>query len=553
MSFTPGPGTTYLLTSTQPIPSGTANGVLYLDGSKVVTSGSALQFSGTALTVNLDGTSLVVGTGGASTTAASFRSTTRNQLRFPSGASFEWHEGVNELMRLNSTGLGIGTSSPGAKLEVAAGTGFPTARFTRVGTAAQTGSADIGMSQLGFPGSTNADTILRSSYGFGLQVNSAGSLVTALVADLSGNIGVGATPSAWSGLAPALQVQRASIITSSASAVDTYFSSNAFYDGNWKYILSAPATQYMQNVSGDHRWRVAPSGTAGNTITFTQAMTLDTSGRLLIGAASSFSSAAKLQVQDNISLETNGTGGKLEFFSYGTARGRISTPATAGHLDVAATSILSFGTAGSERVRITSVGNVGIGTTNPSGKVQIGDTAGASGADFSALVLAGGAASPDSLMALTIEIADTGATGISGKNVLFSGSSSNSDFAFAPSQTLITTPSLILTSEGNVYIGGTADRATTKGKSALQIFNGTAPVGTLANGISIYSDAGEAYVMDAAGNATLFSPHDSETNEWIFRSKHTPTGKVLKIDVERLLRFVNDHFGLDAVREFVEA
>ena len=74
----------------------------------------------------------------------------------------------------------------------------------------------------------------------------------------------------------------------------------------------------------------------------------------------------------------------------------------------------------------------------------------------------------------------------------------------------------------------------------------------VANGISLYSSSGEAYVMDAAGNATLFSPHDSETNEWIFKSKHTPSGKVLRIDVERLLRFVNDHFGLDAVKEFVE-
>jgi hypothetical protein len=109
-----------------------------------------------------------------------------------------------------------------------------------------------------------------------------------------------------------------------------------------------------------------------------------------------------------------------------------------------------------------------------------------------------------------------------------------------------------ITSAGNVSIGGTADRATTVGTKALNIFNGTAPVGTLTNGISIYSSAGEAYVMDAAGNATLFSPHDKETNEWIFRSKHTPTGKVLKIDVERLLKFVNDHFGLDAVHEFIE-
>jgi len=106
-----------------------------------------------------------------------------------------------------------------------------------------------------------------------------------------------------------------------------------------------------------------------------------------------------------------------------------------------------------------------------------------------------------------------------------------------------------ITVPGNVKIGGTADRATTVGAYSLDIFNGTAPAGTLANGISIYSDAGEAYVMDAAGNATLISPHDSETNEWIFRSTHTPTGKQLRIDVERVLRFVDQHFGLDAVHE----
>jgi hypothetical protein len=104
----------------------------------------------------------------------------------------------------------------------------------------------------------------------------------------------------------------------------------------------------------------------------------------------------------------------------------------------------------------------------------------------------------------------------------------------------------------NVKIGGSAERAGTVGTNHLDVFDGTAPVGTLANGISLYSSSGEAYVMDAAGNATLISPHDAETNEWIFKSKHTPTGKVLRIDVEKLLRFVNNHFGLDAVKEFVE-
>ena len=109
-----------------------------------------------------------------------------------------------------------------------------------------------------------------------------------------------------------------------------------------------------------------------------------------------------------------------------------------------------------------------------------------------------------------------------------------------------------LTSAGNLKIGGSANRATTEGTNQIVLFNGTAPVGTLSNGVSIYSSSGEAYVMDASGNATLFSPHDSETNEWIFKSKHTPTGKVLRIDVEKLLRFVNEKFGLDAVHEFVE-
>jgi hypothetical protein len=104
----------------------------------------------------------------------------------------------------------------------------------------------------------------------------------------------------------------------------------------------------------------------------------------------------------------------------------------------------------------------------------------------------------------------------------------------------------------NLKIGGTADRATTAGTAQLVLFDGTAPVGTLANGVSFYSSSGEANVMDAAGNATLLSPHDSETNEWIFRSKHTPTGKVLKIDVEKMLRFINEHFDLDMIHEFTE-
>jgi len=109
-----------------------------------------------------------------------------------------------------------------------------------------------------------------------------------------------------------------------------------------------------------------------------------------------------------------------------------------------------------------------------------------------------------------------------------------------------------ITDVGNVKIGGTANRATTEGTKHIDIFDGTAPVGTLANGISIYSTSGECYIMDAAGNATLQSPHDKETNEWIFYSKNTRTGKVLKIDMERMMRKLNDTLGGGFISEFTE-
>ena len=99
-----------------------------------------------------------------------------------------------------------------------------------------------------------------------------------------------------------------------------------------------------------------------------------------------------------------------------------------------------------------------------------------------------------------------------------------------------------LKASGNLKLAGTALRATTEGTNHVDIFDGTAPAGTLANGCSLYSTAGELRVMDAAGNPTLLSPHD-ENGYWIFNSRSGLTGKMFTVHMERLIRALNDQLG----------
>lgn len=95
---------------------------------------------------------------------------------------------------------------------------------------------------------------------------------------------------------------------------------------------------------------------------------------------------------------------------------------------------------------------------------------------------------------------------------------------------------------GSMQIGGTGVRAGSAGTNRLDIFDGTAPSSILTGGISLYSTAGELRVMDAAGNATLLSPHD-HSSHWVFESRNTLTGKRVRIEVEQLLRRLNDLIG----------
>jgi hypothetical protein len=108
--------------------------------------------------------------------------------------------------------------------------------------------------------------------------------------DSSGNVGIGVTPSVWGSGYKALQVGLNTSLAGNTGASVALLSTNAYYDGSsYKYISTDAATQYQQNT-GEHIWRTAASGTAGNTITFTDRARINSSGNLLVGASSTVDS-----------------------------------------------------------------------------------------------------------------------------------------------------------------------------------------------------------------------------------------------------------------------
>ena len=107
--------------------------------------------------------------------------------------------------------------------------------------------------------------------------------------DSSGNVGIGRTPSAWvTGGGSALQGYSFGIASTNTGGFDTTsFVTNAYSSSAsaWAYVGTAPATRYDQ-FSGSHIWYGAASGTAGNAVTFSERMRIDTSGNLLVGTTS---------------------------------------------------------------------------------------------------------------------------------------------------------------------------------------------------------------------------------------------------------------------------
>ena len=280
-----------------------ANGVVFASSSSVLATGSTLTFNGNDLGLSAAGPHFInLGTTSTNGQSVALQISAPNSdasasvYRIGSGltADNEWtvydvtstqtvdkyirgasgfrafYTNGSERARIDASGnLGIGTSSPATKLHISGST-TPNLRFE------QTNSSVVHQFQAASGNFFLNIDATNAVGGSTFLIQQAGSTVATLSA--SGNLGLGVTPSAWGSDYKAMQLGGGSL---SSYSDNNYIElrQNSYYSSGYKYVNTGFASGYTQ-TAGTHVFYTAASGTAGNAISFTQAMTLDAAGGL---------------------------------------------------------------------------------------------------------------------------------------------------------------------------------------------------------------------------------------------------------------------------------
>lgn len=178
--------------------------------------------------------------------------------------------------------------------------------------------------------------------------------------DASGQVGIGVTPSNWSSsLNKVLQISSSGFFQQD-TATNVGLGRNAVQNGAWRYIANGYAQMLNLESDGAFKFFQAGSGTAGNTVSFSQAMTLDTSGNLLVGTTSfanptsgftvSASTETKIQINHIV-----GTGSGVPFATFRYNQSEI------GSITQNGTSAVLYNTSSDQRLKenITDANDAG--------------------------------------------------------------------------------------------------------------------------------------------------------------------------------------------------
>jgi hypothetical protein len=255
--------------------------------------------------------------------------------------------GSGQFYKDTSGNVGIGTTSPTQRLEVRTATDKITQILSGAGTAVQWQTLNDAKSANVPLAISTLETYFYTNGSERMRIDS------------SGNVGIGVTPNTGWASSKALQIGSSGapymgLAQMTTATADGYMLWGAYLTGNrtFAYSTTGDAVSAYRQTANTHAWFNAPSGTAGNAITFTQAMTLDASGNLLVGTTAQVQSG-----KQTISFNGSTNNGLILQDTNNTTSGRfvgfnLSTGSSIGSIErVGATSAVIYNTTSDSRLK----------------------------------------------------------------------------------------------------------------------------------------------------------------------------------------------------------
>jgi hypothetical protein len=375
----------------------------------------------------------------------------------PNNSSFAFGAyGGSEYMRINNSGnVGIGTTSPGTKLNVATAGADVEIRATT------TTSGDVRFSFDAAGAFYNWIQTDRSSGAMRFAVANA----ERMRIDSSGNLLTGLTSNAG------LTVGGGSVAANGVLLAKGALSDHQTSAGVLEYTSNKVSIRAYGATAGTGFIAFNTGGGGGSADT--ERMRIDTSGNVGIGGTPSGS--YKLQVTNStvyVGVNSDGTNGVIESNGPLFVRTNTANP-------------LVFGANTTERMRIDSSGNVGIGTSSPNQKLQVNNSAAASSFALFTNATTGSASGDGSYF------------GVDSSGLAYAWNQENTAMLFGTNNG----ERMRIDSSGNVGVGATNPSSYGKLTTIAAAASTAFYAGSSTQGVYISNSTGTDVVYNSSGNS----------------------------------------------------